>query len=96
MPPSGILHRVSLVRTNVSEGRIASIIRMKAVGELGTRLTVTTEAHCKEILSIIFILMMEAIRSFETSVLTRATRRNIPEDGILLLEVFHKSDPGHR
>jgi hypothetical protein len=27
--------------------------------------------------------MMEAIRSFETSVLTRATRRNIPEDSPL-------------
>jgi hypothetical protein len=26
---------------------------------------------------------MEATRSFETSVLTRATSRNIPEDGIL-------------
>jgi hypothetical protein len=29
------------------------------------------------------VMMMEAIRSTEVSILTRATRRHVPEDGIL-------------
>jgi hypothetical protein len=32
---------------------------------------------------VLFTLKMEGIRFSETSVLTRSTRRNIPEDGIL-------------
>jgi hypothetical protein len=58
MVPSGILRRVPLVRTDVSEELNASFNRVKRLGELGTTLAVT-------------------------SVLTRATWHNIPEDTIL-------------
>jgi hypothetical protein len=34
MPSSGMLRRVDLVRTNISEEGIASIIRMTEVGEI--------------------------------------------------------------
>jgi hypothetical protein len=58
------------------------------IGELGTTLAVTNNkqflvtAYIPSSL-IAFAMMMEAIRSFETYVLTRATQRHIPEDDIL-------------
>jgi hypothetical protein len=37
-----MLRRVALVRTDVSEESIASIIRMESIGELGTTLAITS------------------------------------------------------
>jgi hypothetical protein len=42
MPSSEMLRRVALVRTDVSEEHIASIIRVTGIGELGTMLAVTS------------------------------------------------------
>jgi hypothetical protein len=36
MPSAGILRRLALVRTDVSEERITSIFRVARIGELGT------------------------------------------------------------
>jgi hypothetical protein len=42
MPSSGMLHRVALVRTDVSEELSASFIRVTRIGELWTTLAVTS------------------------------------------------------
>jgi 3-dehydroquinate synthase class II len=40
MASSGMLHRVALVRTDISEELSVSIIRVTRIGELGTTLAV--------------------------------------------------------
>jgi hypothetical protein len=48
----GMLRRVALVRTDVSEGCVASIIRVTRIGELGTTLAVTTYRSCQLLLTL--------------------------------------------
>jgi hypothetical protein len=75
-----MLRRVALVRTDVSE-KLSASIRVTRIGELGTTLAVTSNR--RSVRSSILVTLMEALRSSETLVFTRATRRNIPEDAIL-------------
>jgi hypothetical protein len=45
MPSSGVLRHVALVRANVSEERIATVIKVTRMGELGTTLTVISNGR---------------------------------------------------
>jgi hypothetical protein len=78
------------VRTDVSEELSAFIIRVTRIGELGTtlaKLACRLLGTAKVVLSspILVTLMIEALRSSETSFLIRASWRNITEDAVLHL-----------
>jgi hypothetical protein len=71
-----MLRRVALVRNDASVESSASNITVTRIGEQGKLLAFLSSP-------ILVTLTMEALRSSVTSVLTSATLRNIPEDGIL-------------
>jgi hypothetical protein len=53
MPPSGMLRRVALLRTEVSEKRSASIIKLKRISELTTKGAGFESLQPSEIVSIL-------------------------------------------
>jgi hypothetical protein len=81
MASSGMLRRVALVRTDVSEELSADARCEEIFHRSACRLLVTASVVPTSL--ILVTLMKEALRSSEMSVLTRATWRNIPEDAIL-------------
>jgi hypothetical protein len=102
MASYGMLRRLALVRTVVSEELRATFIRVTRIGGLGITLAATINRRmlrrntkCSHLVFLrsvrrllvtasvvssppILVTLLEGLGSSETSVLTRATRRNIP------------------
>jgi hypothetical protein len=79
-----MLHRVTLVKTDVSEERNDSIIRFTRIEVLGkTLFQLLLIAKVVSSTPILVTLTMEATSSSEPSVLTRATQCKMTEDEIL-------------
>jgi hypothetical protein len=80
MASSGMLRRVALVSTDVSEESSASIIRVTRIDEVETTLAVTSNQHQLQRKFIDSCHPADGGAKFLSNV---ATRRNIPEDDIL-------------
>jgi hypothetical protein len=72
MPFSGLLRHVALVRTEFSEEISASVIRVTSVRQFLVTANIVASSP----------IFMEALSSSETSILTEAIWRSIPEDYI--------------
>jgi hypothetical protein len=70
MLSSGVLHHVALIRTDVLEEGIASIIRVTRIQEVGTLAATASQS------------MPQRNTMSKTQVLMTATQSNIPEDSI--------------